>query len=1373
MPNYNMQFVTKTSSAAEYVYKKHHALKIFLLTLLYFSIFKSSGQNLPVKTLDINNGLSNNSVNSIYQDANGFMWFGSYDGLNRYDGYQCKVYRNIIGDTLSLRSNNINCIEGDHKKNIWVGGYNGVSVLDLTTDKFKTLYYNDISKKKKLPLMDIVYQIRYVSNSLMLVGTQNNGLISFENGKWTGAKVPLHINGKMLKTYDVSAIELNPNQNFCWVFVNKIGLCRYSLSSKKLEVFSDTVRQANCLLSSGSGTWIGSDDGLYLLDDKGISKNHMQKKYMVTTLSKDAKNNIWIGTDGYGIFSISGHNGAAVPFRDNSGMAKSNSITDSYRDAANNMWFSTLRGGVLMLAASGTDFKHVFFDKGSITDLSKNFIVSFAEDIHGNLWLGTDGGGLRYWNRKNNSYTEYSSKEESPLQLSSNFVPCLQIDHNNNLWLAMWGGGINKIDSRRKSVKYYHCYNPNTGANEENVWFIYEDSKKNLWANTARNGHLFKYDSQSDSFRLFYGAALDISCMTETQSGGLWAGNRTSIFLISPESRKFKSYPTGHPVRCMAEAGPNLLWVGTDEGGLMLYNTSTGTYNRYTVADGLPSNTILKIVRDRLGSLWLSTYNGLCRFEPGRKTFRNFTAGDGLQSNQFSYNAGLALSTGELVFGGINGFNIFYPAQIKNHTGPKKIVVTGILVDNQPIEKKINFITERESSTIKTITVPYEQANLSIDFASIDFKNSDKTIYAYLMEGWDKDWNYPGKVHKAGYTRLREGTYTFKVKTADGDGTWINPVSMLQVVVTPPWYRTITAYVVYLILAAGMLYLYIKYNNNKQKLHYEIQLAKLESKKEKELAEKQLTAFTYISHEFRTPISLIINPLKQSILNNIDGKPLKENLAVAYRNARRLLSLVDQLMLFRQAESGMGNLKVNSFDLPSLCEEIYNYFEYLAKEKQIKFEFHSSAKSITMYGDYEKLEIVLFNLLSNAFKFTPKGGTIKISVKNGEKEASIIISDSGSGIENEKIGHIFEKFYRARSKSEQNIGFGVGLFIVKQFIESHRGTVNCTSTLDQGTSFKVTLPKGHGHFTEIIQDDSSKPSSILIEELLGNDLAQPEQEEPVQVIEERMLTTKKSVVIVEDDEEMRKYLINLFSEYYLVYSAADGIEALELIKRILPDIIISDINMEHMDGLSLCHTVRETQELSHIPVILLTAATKQTVQLQGISSGADDYITKPFENEILLAKVDTLLKNRIQLRKYFLDNITLKENSQKVPVEYRNFLDQCIQIIEQNLDREDFTIKDFSVQMGMSHSSLYKKIKVISGQTTNAFIRYVRLRRAAVLMLTENITIAEAGAKVGIGDPRYFRRQFITLFGMTPSDYIKKYRNSFNKELNVIQSDLN
>jgi DNA-binding response OmpR family regulator/anti-sigma regulatory factor (Ser/Thr protein kinase) len=575
-----------------------------------------------------------------------------------------------------------------------------------------------------------------------------------------------------------------------------------------------------------------------------------------------------------------------------------------------------------------------------------------------------------------------------------------------------------------------------------------------------------------------------------------------------------------------------------------------------------------------------------------------------------------------------------------------------------------------------------------------------------------------------------------------------------------------------LLVFAGTIYLYIWYARRQERLKYEIKLAHLESEKEKNLTEKKISFFTHVSHEFRAPLTLIIDPLQQAMKQPSGLVPV-EDLAVAHRNARRLLSLVDQLLLFRKADSGADVLKVSEMNIVALCREVYQCFSHQAQSRHIHYPFHASTETIIIQGDYQKIEIALFNLLSNAFKFTPDGGRICFSVIESGQGVRMEVEDSGCGIAPEEIGGIFGKFRQVESMGTSKVGFGIGLYLVKQFIESHKGMVSCGSKPGQGASFSIFLFKSLPSLTEAYIEVESGANPGILEELM--------EDRPTGLItpaaplegktSEEMLTAKSAILIIDDNVEISGYLEHMFAPYYIIYSADNGTEGLRLAERYVPDLIISDIHMKGMDGVELCTKIKESESLGHIPVILMTGASGEDLHLKGLEVGADDYITKPFDVHLLKAKMESILRNRNILQKYFFDSITLKESSVKVPVRYQQFLSKCIQVVEENIDTEDFTIKKFSKAMGMSHSGLYQRIKSVSGQTTVAFIRSIRLRRAAVLMLQEEMPVNQAAFQVGIGDTRYFREQFLKQFGITPSEYIKKYRHLFSRELNVIRSE--
>lgn len=1358
-------------------------MKYFFLHFVLLIVFSLSGfsQDYPIKFLDISDGLSNNSVTTIYQDSDGYMWFGTYDGLNRYDGYNFKVYRNRINDKKSLLFNTIYYIEGDSKKNIWVGGSKGVCIYDKTNSTFHSVEYVFSNNNRPKILKDIIHQIRSVSKERVLVASQNLGLLLFENGLFIGKNIALEgLNNKDIKySYDATVLEDDGINGYCWVYVRNVGVCRYNYNSKKLKVIYPLSMDVKCMkLSSDGHLWLGTDEGLYLfnINSGSLSENYFSDKCSVTDILIDKKKEMWLTTDGCGIYKVTDNNKKAVPY--NSAKAnqfvKSNSVWSLYEDIAGNKWIGTLRGGISMIGNSPKYFKNIRYNAKE-NDPAENFILSFCEDEKNNLWIGTDGAGLKYWDRKSNKYTIYSNSAHATNKITSNFITSIIKDQNNEIWLSTWAGGVNRINPTNNTISYFSCYNPFTQQIEKNIWFVYRDSHENIWASATNEGSLYLFDKAKNSFVLFDKTINNLQCLTETSDGKLWGGNYTSLFAIEKGRRKYKKITIGNPVRCILEDKNKNLWLGTQEGGLLLFDRVTNTFKRLTTDDGLPSNTILRLLEDKEGNLWMSTYNGICRFDKKKKTFRNFSVNDGLQSNQFSFNAGIKLSSGEFLFGGINGFNLFFPNSIKEFNKKNNMLLTDFYVNNQPIEENKNdLVSEWSSGKIREVSLPYDQTALSLEFVALDYNNADKINYAYYLEGWDNQWNYVGQARKANYTRLAEGNYVFKVKSTNFQGGWNKEESLITVVVLPPWYRTWWAYSLYLLVGVGIIFAYIKYNKNKEKLKYKVKIAELERKKEKEIAEKQSSMFTYISHEFRTPLSLIINPLKKAVqIENVQNGSSGSDLAIAHRNARRLLSLVDQLLLFRKAENDADVLRISAINVNNLCCEVYQCFVNQAKDKNIGYTFQIPENSIEIIGDYEKIEISLFNLMSNAFKYTPAGGTIDLKVAETETNVSIEISDSGAGIEKNDLEAIFEKFKQINSKVSVGTGFGIGLFIVKYFVEKHKGTVSCSSEIGKGSVFKLTFLKGKDHFEDLQISAITPKMSPLVEELMADDT-----DESIELsanatsdneLYKVMLTDKRTLLIIDDNTDIRNYLIKLFSETHIIYSADNGEEGLKLTKKYMPDLVISDIAMDVMDGLELCRKIKENSSLSHIPVILLTASKNPETHLQGISDGADDYITKPFDDDILVARVESLLKSRSNLRKYFLDSITLKENTQKVPAEYQEILKKCIAIIETNIYKRDFTIKNFAAEMGMSHRTLYTKIKIISGQTLNAFIRSVRLRRAAMLLLTENINIAQACAEVGFEDPKYFRQQFVKLFGMTPSEYIKKYKSSFNADTNIIK----
>lgn len=1377
-------------------------IRFVLLLLLSSLVDNVKSQDIQVKYLGIENGLSNNAVTSIFQDHNGFMWFGTYDGLNRFDGYECTVFRNVIGDSNSIHSNNINSINEDAGHNIWIGGQKEINIYNPLTQHFSIPSYtfaNNITRRK---LADNVVKLQLIKSNTMLAGTQHNGLFYFDNSISNGRQVPLMTKNSTSVNYDVSAIKYDASKNITYVVVQNEGLFTYDAQKHVLNLKSNLLHQANCIsISSNGNIWIGDNVGLYQYNNSTntLSSSVIPNKISVEDICEDKNGTLWIASDGGGVWLLKVGQDKAVALSatiaEKKNLINSNAIYAIYEDNLERKWIGTLRGGINIIEPQISAFKTVVYKATDNAPAVDNFILSFCEDDNHNVWIGTDGAGLRYWNRSDNTFTNFSHDSRNANTISSNFVTGIIKDGSTGLWISTWFGGINRYNFRTHSFQHYTCFNPVSNTANNNVWTLLRDSRKRLWASAVRNGGLYLFNANSNSFTIYDSHLTDLQCLSEDAEGNIWSGDYTSLIKIDTITRKHKLYNIGYAVRSIYEDKKKNFWVGTQEGGLVLFNRQDGTFKRFTTADGLPQNTILRILEDKDGNLWLSTYNGLSRFDTEKKVFKNFSLADGLQSNQFSFNGALELSSGELLFGGIKGFNVFYPQNSYEKKRIPQLFLSSLGINNAPVQNNLSYIKEKDFNVIKKIVVPFNEATLSINFLGLDYANASSLNYAYYLEGWDKDWNYVKGTRTANFSRLMEGSYTFKVKVSHGDGEWSNAEELLHIIILPPWYRTWWAYAFYVLLIAAVVYIYVLYKNRQTKLKYEVQLAHLETQTEKELNEKKIAFFTNVSHEFRAPLSLIINPIKD-ILKKPESRSENPELKVVYRNAQRLLRLVDELLLFKKADSEdtINSLKLN---LVSLAKNVFACFTEQARSKNIHYDFECNTPDIIINGDREKIEIALFNILSNAFKYTPAGGAVSFSLLEENNQVKVTISDTGSGIPGEEGDKLFERFYQVKNTDGKS-GFGIGLYLVKKFIEAHKGTVTYESVLNKGTSFIIVLNKANtGAGTNVSKSIATEKNITAQHEEAVNDVVSLASEEEINIVNEMMemqdsdssilselndempeeettaapqvnlpqdelVSDKQTLLIIDDDVEILNYLFSIFLTDYKIFKADCAEDGIKLAHEQLPDLIISDIVMKGLNGLDLCKTLKDDETVSHIPIILLTGTSSEETQLKSMELGADDYIKKPFDKALLMARVKSLLKRRNILQNYFFNEVTLGTAKFKVSAEYKEFLDKCMKIIEDHFDDDQFSIKVLANEIGMSHSNLYRKVKSVSGQTITGFVRFIRLKKAAEILINTDNNVNETASMVGFNDVKYFRVQFSKLFGLSPSDYIKKFRKPFS-----------
>ncbi|MGO4771288.1 two-component regulator propeller domain-containing protein [Flavobacterium sp. W22_SRS_FK3] len=1343
---------------------------LLLLMLLIYSTAKPQAAGVSVSKykqekynigyIGIKNGLANNAVTAVYKDKRGLMWFGTYDGISRYDGYNFLSFRNEPNDVNSLINNRVVSICGT-KNEIWIGTKGGISVYDYLSNHFKTKYYVNARTSASEPIDFVVNKIiDYKSN--MYIGSAGQGLLFCADKQEKIIQIPLYVNGKLQWDYHVQGMDFDQSGKF-WCFVQGVGLVTMDISAKKLiVVFSDFTRGDCILCDKFSNIWVGFEEGL--LKYNVLNKSHriyknQEIRYPVSDLMcKSDKKELWIATNGNGIVKYNYTSDTFCLFNASSDEQKlnSNAITSLFLDNENRVWIGTLRGGVNKIEERKSPFITISKNEKIKNTLPSDFILSLSEEDSENLWIGTDGAGASLWNRKNNTFTNYSYSSTNPNSLSNNFVSSILKDKKGT-WFGTYGGGICLFNSKTHSFKKYNLFNPKFNVSQKNIWVLFRSKDDFLWVASPDEEGLYRYNEVSDKFDFVDAKIRGIISITEDSQGFLWLGNFIGLYKFNPETMKSQEIDINYPVRSVISISKTKMIVGTEGRGLMIFNPQTFEKKFLTQRNGLPNNSVLNIIQDNQGGYWCSTYNGIFVYHAETEKITNYHDTDGLQSNQFNYNAALKLTTGEIIFGGIKGFNII-DTKINSqfHEFPK-LIITSIKVNNKGFDK-----SGLTSFGIDKLKLPYDESMLNVDFAALEYSLPEKISYAYFLEGWDSQLHYVDNIRSANYSRLTEGDYVLKIKSTNAEGVWNSKSISLPITILPPWYRSSLAYFFYFLSITFIIYVVDKYQRKQEKLKYEVKLSQDLAKQEKELNEKKLTFFTNISHEFRSPLTMIINPLKDIIYGTeqqIDPGAIE----MVYSNSRRLLSLVDQLLLFRKTETETGKLKIGQIDIVELGKEVFSCFVHHAKTKKIDYSFSISEEKLFVYVDREKIEMALFNLISNALKFTEKeNGKVVVNLRCSDKEVIIKVIDNGEGVLNADKDKIFNLFYQSNNNIKNNRkGFGIGLYLVKQFVNQHHGEVNCRDNEKGGAIFEMKLPLGKEHFGDIEISEELSDRTLFLEEALEDTVI---QENVLETIEESknlddLVKDAKSILVVDDNPQIRNYLKRILAPKYHITLAENAESALAIVKKIQPDLIISDVVMGEMNGVAFCKHIKTNEDLKHIPVILLTGGTSEEVKLKGAEVGADDYITKPFDNEYLLARINGIFVRRDSEQRYILNSVTKNTRLLKLSDEDKKLIDKIVDVIDANLDGENFNVHDLAFHLGMSYSLVYKKIKKITGKSVSEFTRNVRLRKVATLLITTDLQISEAASIAGFGDIKYFRKHFQQFYNLNPSEFKKKYQN--------------
>jgi ligand-binding sensor domain-containing protein/signal transduction histidine kinase/DNA-binding response OmpR family regulator len=1340
--------------------------------MLVLLIIESAGyaQTPIFNHLGTADGLSQNSVLTIEEDSQGFMWFGTRYGLNRYDSRNFKVYHSSYSDTTGISNHYILSSRLDSRNCLWIGTRWGLNKYDQKTDTFK--HFLEDSKRPDGLSQNAINCLYEDRRGRIWIGTGNGVslLIDERTGRFQKFLYDKDPDGAKK---DVRAIIEDKNGDV-WAGTTT-GL--YKISRKKdgylpavLIIGRESPASAGnyyvtSLTNDHQGSlWIGTKNaGLKLLPKGGTDFSHFPSTGAASTgplhnnvraLLTDKSGKIWIGTlEGLSVldpgtkkFTSYQHN----PKKNTS--ISNNSVYSLHEDKAGSVWVGTYHGGINVVYAYPTSFFQLSIESKD-ERLNHDVVSAISEDSLGNLWLGSEGGGLTYFNRQSNSFTYFNDKGDGKLKISSNLIKSILVDKEGQVWAATHLGGLiriapdmAKVTSFRASPDHIHSLSSNS------VIDMIEDDGGRIWIATddqgvdildKRTGQFQHLNTKTTPIRL--GDDM-ISALFKDSAGNIWIGTSRGVNIIKKD-KQVKWFPIKSGanqkaenismVKSIIEDSKKRIWLASYYGGLSLYNPADETFFTFTQKDGLKNENIHGILEDQEGKLWLSSDNGLSRFDPETRRVWHFDISDGLASNELTPGAFYKNSRGEMFFGSNRGLIHFDPNRIQINKIPPKVAFTGLRLFNKPVAiRDETGILTRSLSDMETVTFAYDQNIFTVEFAVLNYIKPRKNSYAYRLEGLENNWNYV-ESPSATYTNLSPGDYTLLIKGANNDGIWNETPTRLHIVVKPPLWRTWWAYLFYVVLIITGIFLLARFF-----------LMRALLKSENEMHQAKLDFFTNVSHEIRTHLTLILGPVEKMISRNVQNPSVQEELAPVQNNGRRLLRLVNELMDFRKAESSHMTLQVSSNDLIPFLREIFASFSHLAETHHIHTEFNANEEHMQLLYDPVQLEKVIFNLMINAYKFTPDGGKISMSVSEDADAVKIEVRDNGKGIAPNHLKKLFVNFFQVQDYGSQNTGYGIGLALSKSIVEQHKGSLTVesrptTSDTPGNTVFIVKLLKGTSHLTQA-------PVVVAPAEAMRQavEITQPITESPLTDSQE-----KPTILLVEDNDEVRHFIQDILSEQYHILQSKNGVEGLEKAFDTIPDLIISDVMMDQMDGLELCTLLKSDARSSHIPVILLTAKTATSHQIDGLKTGADAYITKPFNTEMLELTIRNIFQVRALLRQKFSRQVTLEPRQQVINTLDEKFIDDIIGLTEERMEDPEFGVNSLLKEMGVSRDVLYKKLRALTGMSVNDFIKSIKLKKAAQLLREGHLTVNEVCFSVGYEDRRYFRQEFKKQFGVNPSEY--------------------
>ena len=1309
--------------------------------------------------ISLNNGLSQSTVFSIAQDKRGNMWFATYDGVNKFDGYDFTIYQHDASDPHSIANDIARTVMTDSQGRIWIGTRDGLSWYNEEKDLFRNFFYKKNGKNTQ------VNGIAEINPEQLLISSQE-GLLLFN------VKDTCFIDNKLsTEMHQLKASTISRQGENIYIGTNN-GLFEYSIGTGRLSTVTNALDNKQIqavLLQSPTRLWVATEGaGLYLLNPKtGEVKNYRHSpgtpqcisSNFIRSLALDSQNRLWIGTFNDLNIYHEGHD-SFVSFSSNpveDGSLSQSSVRSIFMDSQGGMWLGTYFGGLNYYHPLKNRFRNITRIPYQ-NSLNDNVVSCIIEDNERNLWIGTNDGGLNLYNPKTKRFSYYTLQEGNKEGIGSNNVKAVYVDEKQGrVYIGTHAGGLSVLQRNTGRIEHFNMQN--SELLDDNVYAILPDGEQNLWLGTLQA--LIRFNPEKRSFTVIdkekNGNEIPnrrITTLFRDSRQRIWVGGEEGLCIYKVENGEVESLhliePTsslaGAFINCVYETQNDVFWIGTRE-GVYSYNEKKNTIKHYTTANGLPNNVLYGILEDSFGRLWMSTNRGLTCFNPETEKFRNFTQTDGIQSNQFNSSSYCRTSTGQMYFGGIAGITTFRPELLIDNPYTPPVVITGLRLFNKIVrpDDETEILTRNIADT-ESITLSSHQSAFSLDFVVSNYISGQHNTFAYKLEGYDKEWYYLTDKQPVSYSNLPQGTYNFLVKAANSDGKWNETPTQLEIVVLPIWYKTWWAILLFVATFTGFITFVFRFFLMRKSMEAKLVMERMDKEHQEEINQMKMRFFINISHELRTPLTLIMAPL-QEIISRISDRWTRNQLDYI-----QLLYLVNQLMDYRRAELGVFELKARMGNAHQLIEDNFLFYDKLAKQKKIHYTLHSEVEEKEMLFDTNYLELIVNNLLSNAFKYTQEGQSITVTLKKENDFLLLQVSDTGIGIPINKQAKIFERFYQIES---EHMGSGIGLSLVQRLVELHHGHIELESEEGKGSTFSVYLPQDPAIYNpaELASDmeEEVKVHTTNPKDMYFIDTATVEKE-----VVETGDKKRGTILIVEDNKEILHYLNQGLSELFNTIGAYNGEEALEILKEKDVDVVVTDVMMPVMDGIKLCKSIKQNIRTCHIPVIILSAKSEVKDQMEGLQVGADDYIPKPFSLSIVMTKIQNMLRTRHRMLERYSKSLEVEPEKITFNAMDEALLKRAVAIVEKNMDNIEFSTDEFAREMNMSRSNLHLKLKAITGESTIDFIRKIRFNEACKLLKDGRYTVSEVSSMVGFNTPSYFATSFKKYFGCLPTEYIKK-----------------